>query len=137
MRRVGGVSRHGGGGLRPVEGDGGKTFDEPEPHHFARANAEIFNTDGNGGIPQIVNTMLLFSRPGQIDLLPALPKEWPTGKVTGLRARGGFTVDIEWKDGKVTNYRVTSPESKEVKILVKTGKSRLYIVRRSRDFSIP
>ena len=81
-------------------------------------NGDILNTDGNGGIPQIINTMLLFSRPGQIDLLPALPKDWPSGKVTGLRARGNFTVDIEWKEGKVTNYHVTSPESKEVRIRV-------------------
>ena len=50
-------------------------------------NAGIFNTDGNGGIPQIVNTMLVFSRPGRIDLLPALPNEWPAGKVKGLRPR--------------------------------------------------
>ncbi|MCX6874072.1 MAG: glycoside hydrolase N-terminal domain-containing protein [Verrucomicrobia bacterium] len=81
-------------------------------------NAEIFNTDGNGGIPQIVNTMLLFSRPGQIDLLPALPQAWPTGKVTGLRARGGFTVDIEWQDGKVIDYRITASEARAVRVRV-------------------
>jgi len=53
-----------------------------------------------------------------ISLLPALPKAWPNGKVTGLRARGNFTVDIEWKDGKVTNYRIASPEPREVKVRV-------------------
>ena len=79
-------------------------------------NAEIFNTDGNGGIPQMVNTMLLASRPGRIELLPALPKEWPTGKITGIRARGNFTVDMEWQDGKVTHYRITSPDAREVEV---------------------
>jgi hypothetical protein len=94
-------------------------------------NAECFNADGNGGIPKIVSTMLLQSRvqPGdltsqpanphvEITLLPALPKEWPNGLIKGLRARGGFTVDIEWKDGKVTNYRITSPVPREVKVRV-------------------
>lgn len=79
-------------------------------------NAEIFNTDGNGGIPQMVNTMLLASRPGRIDLLPALPKAWPSGKITGIRARGNFTVDMEWQDGKVTRYRITAPEAREVEV---------------------
>ena len=62
--------------------------------------------------------MLLQSHAGEIHLLPALPKAWPTGKVTGLRARGNFTVDIEWKDGKVTSYRLASPEPREVKVRV-------------------
>jgi hypothetical protein len=52
----------------------------------------------------------------EIHLLPALPAAWPTGKVTGLRARGNFTVDIEWKDGKVTHYRITSPQPREIKV---------------------
>ena len=81
-------------------------------------NASCFNTDGNGGIPQIVDTMLVFSRPGQISLLPALPAAWPNGSVKGLRARGNFTVDIEWKDGKVTGYRIAAPQPCEVKVRV-------------------
>ena len=62
--------------------------------------------------------MLLQSHAGEIELLPALPKAWPSGKVTGLRARGGFTVDIEWKDGKVTNYRIAAKEAQAVKVRV-------------------
>lgn len=53
-----------------------------------------------------------------ISLLPALPAAWSTGSVKGLRARGNFTVDIEWKDGKVTNYRIASGEPREVKVRV-------------------
>jgi alpha-L-fucosidase 2 len=98
-------------------------------------NGDILNTDGNGGIPQIVNTMLLFSRPGQIDLLPALPKDWPSGKVTGLRARGNLTVDIEWKDGKVTNYSITSPESKEIRVRV-NGEIRTIFCEKKRSTQI-
>jgi len=51
-----------------------------------------------------------------IHLLPALPKAWASGSVKGIRARGGYSVDIEWKDGKVTGYRIISPEPREVKV---------------------
>jgi hypothetical protein len=88
-------------------------------------NAGIFNCDGNGGIPQIANTMLLFSRLGRIDLLPALPKEWPTCSVKGLLARGGFTVDIEWKDGKVSKYRIASTVPREVDVRVNGETKRI------------
>jgi alpha-L-fucosidase 2 len=53
-----------------------------------------------------------------LDLLPAWPKAWASGSVTGLRARGGFEVDFDWKDGKVTIYRIRSQEPREVKLRV-------------------
>jgi alpha-L-fucosidase 2 len=50
--------------------------------------------------------MLMQSQAGEIELLPALPAEWPAGKITGLRARGGFEVGIKWQDGKLVSATV-------------------------------
>ena len=77
-----------------------------------------FQMDGNFGYVAGVCEMLLQSHAGEIELLPALPKAWPNGKVTGLRARGGFTVDIEWKNGKVTNFRIAANEKQSVQVRV-------------------
>lgn len=65
-----------------------------------------FQIDGNFGVLSGICEMLLQSDDENIYLLPALPDKWSSGTVKGLAARGNVIVDIEWKDGKITDYKI-------------------------------
>lgn len=76
----------------------------------------VFQIDGNLGAPAAIIELLLQSHEDEIALLPALPTQWDKGSFTNLRARGGFAVSAQWRDGRLTEAQITAAKSGPCKV---------------------
>lgn len=105
--------------LRPVKGDRGTQYlDGGGSYDNLLCAHPPFQLDGNMGGTAGIAEMLLQSHEGMIHLLPALPAEWKSGRVRGLRARGNFTVDIAWDNGSFSTGTVRGDPGAEVTIRI-------------------
>ena len=75
-----------------------------------------FQIDGNFGMTAGVCEMLMQSHEGEIRLMPAVPAVWRTGRISGLVARGGYEIDMAWKDGRITELKIKSKTGKRCRV---------------------
>ncbi|MDP5309500.1 glycosyl hydrolase family 95 catalytic domain-containing protein [Streptomyces poriferorum] len=95
---------------------------------YSFGSSSVFQIDANFGTPVAMIQMLVQSRPGRVELLPALPRAWAAaGSITGVGVRGGFTLDMRWKDGQVTDATLRGAAGRSTDVVFGEWSSRVTI----------
>lgn len=105
-----------------IKHSGGGTF----PNLFCSHSP--FQIDGNYGGAAGIGEMVLQSQEGFINLLPALPDSWNTGSFRGMRVRGGASVDLDWKGGRVVKALLASLVTGEFTVKMPAGINRAKVM---------
>jgi len=97
----------------------GMISNELFPNLLGRYSSNVFQIDANFGYGAMVNEMLLQSHAGYVELLPALPTAWKSGKVSGMLARGGYEMAFEWANGALVRVSAKSKNGGTLKLKYK------------------
>jgi alpha-L-fucosidase 2 len=114
--------------LRPVDGEQNVSYTGGGGSYANLLCAHPpFQLDGNMGGTAGIAEMLLQSTENEIRILPALPREWKKGSVTGLRARGNFTIDFDWDNGELSSGIIRGNPGMEVTVRMAKSETRYRI----------
>lgn len=111
FKLIGTLLRPVGFGPEALQSDGGglyaNLFDAHPP----------FQIDGNFGFTAGVCEMLMQSHEGKIRLMPAMPKAWHSGSIRGLKARGGYEIEMSWEEGRIKSLRIKSQTGQRCEVV--------------------
>lgn len=99
-------------------------------------NHSIYNLDSVISLPRLMAEMVVFSQPGRIELLPALPVTYPAGKLTGIRIHGGHALDVEWKDGKFVSATLHAGKHNGTLEVVSGNSQRTIELKAGKDYPL-